>query len=150
MEFLELKQLVDEKLSTYKIAEKLSCSQVNVRYWLKKFNLKTFIPEKMSVDSRKHNQVLAVSKRRKKIKLMAIEYKGGKCVKCGYNKCVDALEFHHLSLDKDFNIGTKGYTRSWDKVKIELDKCILLCANCHREEHNKINNNGVSPQAYTL
>ena len=67
---------------------------------------------------------------------MAIEYKGGKCECCGYDKCVSALEFHHLdSSTKEFGIGQKGYTRSWDKNKEELDKCILVCANCHIEIH---------------
>ena len=78
----------------------------------------------------------AVQKRRNKIKLMSIEYKGGKCEICGYNKCIAALEFHHLdSAEKDFGISAKGYTRSWEKVKEELNKCILVCANCHRELH---------------
>lgn len=78
----------------------------------------------------------AVTKRRKKIREMAIEYKGERCSICGYNKCLKALEFHHLDFNgKDFGISEKGYTRSWDQVKTELDKCILLCANCHREIH---------------
>lgn len=78
-----------------------------------------------------------VKARRKKLKDLAIEYKGGKCSCCGYNKCKAALEFHHLDPnEKEFGLGTKGLTRSWDKIKIELDKCILLCANCHREIHN--------------
>ncbi len=65
---------------------------------------------------------------------MALEYKGGKCKMCGYNRCPAALELHHINKsEKNFGIGDKGYTRSWEKVKAELDKCILLCANCHRE-----------------
>lgn len=84
----------------------------------------------------KQCRVDAVKKRRYKIKLMSIEYKGGGCEKCGYNKCAGALEFHHINSDeKDFSIGMKGYTRSWELVKKELDKCMLLCANCHREIH---------------
>jgi len=80
----------------------------------------------------------AVSKRRKKIRDMAIEYKGGKCSICGYNKCKNALEFHHLnSNEKEFGLSQSGLTRSWDKVKKEIDKCILVCANCHRELHDK-------------
>ena len=67
---------------------------------------------------------------------MAIEYKGGKCEKCGYSRCMEALEFHHCDpTQKDFSISSKGYTRSWDKVRSELDKCMMLCANCHREFH---------------
>jgi len=83
--------------------------------------------------------VIAVKKRRNKLKEMAIEYKGGSCEKCGYNRCPRALEFHHLDpTQKDFGIGYKGYTRSWEKVKEELDKCIMVCANCHREIHYEI------------
>ncbi len=85
---------------------------------------------------RRQYLIVAVKKRRKKIRQMAIEYKGAKCQACGYNRCAEALEFHHVnSPGKDFSISEKGYTRSWAKVKEELDKCILLCANCHREAH---------------
>jgi len=79
----------------------------------------------------------AVSKRRKKLHEMAVKYKGGKCSLCGYDKCMDALEFHHInSNQKDFGLSQSGLTRSWAKTKRELDKCILVCANCHRELHN--------------
>ena len=65
---------------------------------------------------------------------MSIEYKGGKCQICGYNRHQGALELHHLnSKTKEFGISDKGYTRSWEKVRAELDKCVLVCANCHRE-----------------
>lgn len=78
----------------------------------------------------------AVQKRREKIKELLVEYKGGKCEICGYDKCISALEFHHLNPDeKDFGIGAKGYTRSVEKNKEEVNKCILVCANCHREIH---------------
>lgn len=70
---------------------------------------------------------------------MAVDYKGGRCELCGYNRCIEALEFHHTdSFGKDFSISEKGYTRSWDAVREELDKCMLLCANCHRELHAKL------------
>ena len=92
--------------------------------------------EKRTYKDRKEYLNAAVKKRRKKIKEMAVEYKGGKCICCGYNKCIGALEFHHLDPNgKDFNISAKGITRAWSKVKEELDKCVLLCANCHRELH---------------
>ena len=82
-------------------------------------------------------QTEATQKRRDKLKEESVKYKGGKCERCGYNKCIDALEFHHLNPEeKEFGISAKGYTRSWEKVKEELDKCIMLCANCHREEHS--------------
>lgn len=78
--------------------------------------------------------IMAVAKRRKKVRDMAVEYKGGKCMFCGYAKYAGALDFHHLT-DKHFGISQDGCTRSWDRVKQELDKCVLVCANCHREIH---------------
>ena len=78
----------------------------------------------------------SVQKRRDNLKIMAIEYKGDKCEICGYCKYIGALEFHHLNpAEKDFSISASGKTRSFELVKKELDKCILLCANCHREIH---------------
>lgn len=70
----------------------------------------------------------------KRIKEELIQYKGGKCQICGYNKCTSALEFHHLDpTQKDFTIS--GGTKSFNTLKPEVDKCILVCANCHREIH---------------
>jgi hypothetical protein len=68
-------------------------------------------------------------------KQAAVQYKGGACVECGYNRSIAALTFHHLDAStKDFEIGRK-YNLSWKRLKIELDKCELLCANCHAEKH---------------
>ena len=62
-------------------------------------------------------------------------YKGGKCIECGYDKCPAALEFHHTDPSKkEFGIGG-GYNRSWEVIKLELDKCVMLCSNCHHEKH---------------
>ena len=94
--------------------------------------------EKRKYSDRKQYLIKAVHKRRRKVRQMAINYKGGGCEECGYNRCLDALEFHHTnSAKKDFSISRKGYTRSWEKVEKELDKCVMLCANCHREFHAK-------------
>ena len=68
-------------------------------------------------------------------KLKGIEYLGGKCSRCGYDKCPDALEFHHLNPEEKDSDYRKMRYRSFEKVKKELDKCILVCANCHREIH---------------
>lgn len=88
-------------------------------------------------EKRKKQNVQNVQKRRQKIKDMAIEYKGGECLICGYNRCLSALEFHHTDpRQKDFGISKDGYTMAWEKVKSELDKCICVCANCHREIHS--------------
>ena len=95
--------------------------------------------ETRTYKDRKEYLIKAVNARRKKVRAMAVEYKGSKCEKCGYDRCIDALEFHHIAPDqKDFSISSKGYTRSWDRVKSELDKCLILCANCHREFHANI------------
>ena len=55
---------------------------------------------------------------------------------CGYDRCQWALDFHHLDpSQKEFGISMDGITRSWERVQKELDKCVLVCSNCHREIH---------------
>jgi hypothetical protein len=76
------------------------------------------------------------------LKVRGVEYKGGCCVKCGYNKCIRALEFHHLNPDeKDFTIGERAHgkkiVKKWSLIQKELDKCILICRNCHAEIHHE-------------
>lgn len=66
-------------------------------------------------------------------KKRAVEYKGGRCAHCGIDVLV-VLEFHHPGNDKEMT-WTKLKGLSWNKQKKELDKCILLCCNCHKIEH---------------
>lgn len=75
---------------------------------------------------------------RRRTKLKLIEYKGGKCEKCGYDKpCPSAYDFHHKDpATKEFGIGAGGVTLSFEKLKAEADKCQLLCRNCHAETHD--------------
>jgi len=69
------------------------------------------------------------------LKKAAVRHLGGECVLCGYSKCIGALEFHHKDPnEKDFTI-SKIRSRTLDRVKEELSKCALVCANCHREVH---------------
>ena len=80
----------------------------------------------------------AVIDKRRKNKIELVKYKGGKCEICGYDKCIDALEFHHLNPEtKSFGIGN-GDIRSLKRLKEEADKCIMVCSNCHKEIHAKI------------
>jgi predicted DNA-binding protein YlxM (UPF0122 family) len=86
------------------------------------------------IERRKRNYE-RVKSRRQKLKEMSVEYLGGKCMKCGYNKCIAALDFHHRDPnEKEFSV-SKYQNLSWLKIMIELDKCDLLCSNCHRELH---------------
>lgn len=79
-----------------------------------------------------------ISAIRHSIKHQLILYKGGKCQICGYDKCEGALHFHHKDSDqKEFEISKKYNNGYFDmqKLKQEVDKCQLLCANCHAEKH---------------
>ena len=77
-----------------------------------------------------------VDKRRKELKRKAVAHLGGQCSRCGYSKCTEALQFHHRdSKEKEFTISDAGLTRSWAKLLAEIEKCDLLCANCHAEAH---------------
>lgn len=76
-----------------------------------------------------------VKKYRHHKKKKCIEYKGGECIVCGYNKCDGAMDFHHLDPSKkDFTISHKNHINLEDTKK-ELDKCVLLCCRCHKEVH---------------
>ena len=90
--------------------------------------------EKRTYADRRVENMAAVKKRRKKLKLMAVAEKGGRCQLCGYSRCIRALEFHHINpSEKSFALGERGLTRSWSRIQEELAKTMLLCANCHRE-----------------
>ncbi len=89
-------------------------------------------------DRREYN-IRKVTQRRKAIRIKTIAEMGGKCMKCGYNKYPEVLEFHHKNpSEKDFSISRKGHCRSWQRVGEEIKKCDLLCANCHREIHTEL------------
>ena len=82
------------------------------------------------------NEYAKQQERAIKRKLELIEYKGGECEKCHYKHNLSALEFHHINPDeKDFSISDRNIKLDWEKIKKELDKCVLVCSNCHREIH---------------
>ena len=152
---------INQGLSTWKIAEALNTTQPNIRYWLKKYNLQTqrttnqlnsnrtcltcniiqpqdnfYKRGKKYMSHCKTCYQDKYTKTRRDNKQKGVDYLGGKCIKCGYNKCNAALDFHHIdSSNKEFNPAhlTRG---NFEKLKSELDKCVLLCSNCHREHHS--------------
>lgn len=97
------------------------------------------MPETRSYADRREYLIRAVTARRRKLRDLAIEYGGGKCAVCSYKKSKRALTFHHLNPhEKDFGLSARGLTRSWAKIVEELNKCVLLCANCHAEVHDGV------------
>ncbi len=109
-------------------------------------NLKIFCSEKCEqTQSRIRNKekgALNFKKRRQEMKRRCINYMGGKCEICGYNKHLCALDFHHKTpKEKDKEITKLIRNGNWKKIKKELNKCMLLCSNCHRELHFKIYEN---------
>lgn len=124
-----------------------SCHEVKDCHWMKSFT-QTGIPEyrakcndcqnaylrRMAKASRTKMTTQALD--RKMInKLKCVTYLGGACASCGYSKCPKAMTFHHREpADKGFTISTK-LDYSWAILQPELDKCELLCFNCHMEHH---------------
>lgn len=68
-------------------------------------------------------------------KQVLVEYKGGKCIVCSYNKCLRSLSFHHrIPSEKSFSLDLRNLTnRNWNSILKEVEKCDLLCMNCHME-----------------
>lgn len=86
----------------------------------------------------------SVTFKRRAIKEMLIKRAGGKCVRCGYSKCMRALEFHHKDPNKkDFGI-SDCLTKDMTSLKKEVDKCVLVCSNCHAEIHQELYEQGYS------
>ena len=84
----------------------------------------------------KNYETLQKSRNRRKEEMVYVM--GDCCQLCGYNKCIKALEFHHINPEeKDINFN-KAETKSWLVTCEELKKCILVCANCHREIHDNM------------
>jgi len=153
-----LKKQIKIGFSTRQLAESSGKSQTSVRYWLDKYKLETlrsspyrkprlckecgeanpdnFYPNPRKKCKKCHNKETAKIGRNRRIE--AIKLLGGACQECGYDKCYSALEFHHLDPStKDVNYsGMRGW--SFEKIKKEIKNCILLCANCHREEHERL------------
>ncbi len=128
----EINRKVSKRLRKYPLKYCVECG--NSIHSLNKFGVC-----RECINKRCKSDVEIMRDVRYKKKRMAVEYKGGKCNICGYEKCLSALDFHHKNpQEKVFSINGNGLCLSWKKTKEELDKCVLLCANCHREAHNGI------------
>ena len=160
MTYEELFDCVEKGYTTRKISEVFNISQSTTMYWLSKHKLKTKKNEtnkrvcpmcKVEKDKSefyakngkpgnspycKECSGKQATERTHKLKQDCVDYKGGKCERCGYDKYVGALDFHHIDpTKKDFSISTLRTYKFNDRIKEELDKCILVCRNCHAEIH---------------
>lgn len=148
-------------LSTAQIAEAVGRSKTTVRHWLREYRLKTQWANRRVASEAGQRELLlqcarhgltpfirrsrggyrcnkcraeAVARRRRRVKRLLVDEAGGRCSVCGYDRCIAALEFHHLvPADKSFSLSHRGVTRSLAKARSEASKCALLCANCHAE-----------------
>lgn len=92
--------------------------------------------ETRTYTDRKAYLAKATNKRRRRLKQLMVDHKGGKCQFCGYSRYIGALDFHHIDpAKKNFKLSMEELYRSWDAITQEMDKCFLVCANCHREIH---------------
>jgi transposase len=156
----ELERLLAAGLSLPEIAHRLDRSLATIRHWMKRYELKPnprrkrggengprevvsrcrhhgvtgFVREGRGYYRCKRCRIERASQRRRVIKRKLVEGAGGRCVVCGYDRCQQALEFHHLDpTTKEFHLALHGVTRSLERSRAEARKCVLLCANCHRE-----------------
>lgn len=146
---IDVQEVSDEELREEIRLSKLTRSKRDPRYseyntaWAKE-RRKTWTEEEWEAHRQRNrnyydkNKLLVferVKKRKAANKLKAIEYKGGKCQKCDQIYAPQAMDFHHPNDDKSHNPG-RLMSGAWETLIKELDKCVLLCANCHREEHS--------------
>lgn len=156
----ELERLLAASRSLREIAHEMDRSLATIRYWVRRYDLKSpprrhciprdrprmtslvcqwhgstdFVLEGRGFYRCKQCRLDRVADRRREIKRMLVEEAGGKCLICGYHRCQQALQFHHLDPRmKSFHLGQGGLSRSLARCRAEARKCALLCANCHAE-----------------
>ena len=85
-------------------------------------------------ESQKKEYRVRIIRRKYERKLILIQMSGGKCIKCGYNKNIRGLSFHHRNPEeKEFCLNINSLGRNWESILNEHSKCDLLCLNCHAE-----------------
>ncbi|MGN6816531.1 MAG: hypothetical protein ACTHK3_10675 [Solirubrobacterales bacterium] len=156
----ELECLLAAGRSLREIAHEMDRSLATIRYWVRKYELKSpphqhcapaDRPRMTSLVCRRHGRtdfvlegrgfyrckrcrLERVAGRRREVKRRLVEEAGGQCLICGYDRCQQALQFHHLDpRTKSFHLGQGGLSRSLARCRAEARKCALLCANCHAE-----------------
>jgi len=89
----------------------------------------------------KHCEYKTNRNRHSKRKQRLVDLKGGCCQICGYNKYLGALEFHHINPEEKDRGFSDLVRLSPELVEKELEKCVLLCSNCHKETHGHLHDN---------
>jgi transposase len=156
----ELERLAGAGASLREMAEAIERSVATVRYWLRRWEIDHARPRRVDpatappivlrpcrthgatrfrLEGRGYYRCMRcrqerVSQRRRRLKLQLVTEAGGACRICGYDRCVAALEFHHIDpATKQFALSAEGVTRSIRTARAEAAKCVLLCATCHAE-----------------
>lgn len=156
----ELERLLRLGMSLREIAKEMDRSLATIRHWMKRYELKApphrhtrpqggsrqttldcrwhgrtdFVMEGRGSYRCKQCRMDRVARRRREIKRTLVTEAGGRCIICGYEKHLEALQFHHLDPStKQFHLGQGGVSRSLARCRAEARKCALLCANCHAE-----------------
>ncbi len=158
----DLESLLEQRLTLREMAESLSTSQTNVRYWLQKYELQLwrgsrgklpkdsvlyracpcgetdfskFYGNKRHICGKCHSKYTMTKGKNKRDRL--VMEMGGECSDCGYRDFTCALDVHHLDPSKKDVAwaGMRGW--SWERLMKEVESCILLCKNCHAVRHWK-------------
>ena len=119
---------------TIPFKDKEKVKEYSKQYWLKNREKRLEQKRQWYIDNREECKT-KIYTTRIRLREYINNYKLSRgCSICGYNKCAAVLEFHHNG-DKDF-LPNSSSGRSIENLKKEIEKCIVLCANCHRELHH--------------
>lgn len=169
----QLEALVETGKTITEIAGVLRLSKATVRYWLKRYQLRTRNKVGPRVGRRalearqaglaairfscihhgetdyaiegrgyyrcKRCRSESIARHRRRLKEKLVSEAGGRCMVCGYERSIAALEFHHIDpTQKRFGISAGGLTQSLKTLRAEIASCVLLCSNCHAEVENGV------------
>lgn len=119
-----------------------SLSKVGLKFGWRKQTLIKYIntrkPPHITAKQFKKRRADALIGQNRKMKQKLVDYKGGKCEVCNYSRCLSSIDFHHRNpKEKDFGVNGH-YNMAFEKLRKEVDKCVLVCRNCHGEIHEGI------------
>lgn len=163
----QLEALLAEGFTVRAIADRLEVSPSTVRHWLRRHGLATVRmdvlrtpeherPRSVKRVCRSHGlteftrgagghyrcrqcRAARVVAHRRRIKERLVAEAGGRCAVCGYDRCLGALQFHHLDpSEKVFSLSVRGLVHALEDLRAEASKCALLCSNCHAEVENGV------------
>jgi len=146
----EIQELRKRGLSYKEIQKETGYSKCSISKWCKDLPIKKEKPQKKRKEHPRQRSSDTYRRWKAEARRGRMTFFRGiynnKCCICGYDKSSSALQFHHVNpTTKEFIIGGVSAEYSIQRLISEVNKCILICSNCHFEIHDGLLNVNIEP-----